>query len=542
MSVFTPTILNGTTPIPQTYGLLAIDVFTEVNRIPSAEIHLLDGNAKNEYEVSDGSFFEPGQTIEIKLRWESTTSDVTVFKGVVVRQSLQWRDDGTVVIVSLRDVAIKLTGSRKSAVYTSKTDEAIIKELLSAGGASVGKMSGTWPTHPTMVQYDCSAWDFILLRAEALGMLVSVDAGAVSVQPMTTAGTTTHKFTWGTNMYEFEVEAAADTPHKAVESVAWDPSQNALTNPAIKATASVKPPGNLDAGTLASKMGRETCILKHPVPAVANELELWADARLARSQLAMLRGRISIPGDAKPKLLDTLQIDGVGKRFSGKAMITAIRHRCDPSGWTTDIQFGLSSERLCQRDDITDAPAAGLLPPVRGLQIGVVAAFQQDSETARKKELRVKVILPAVDNKASSAVWARLAALDAGPNRGIYFRPEEGDEVIVGFLYDDPRHPVILGSLWGTKNNAPSSIAPPSAKNEERAIISKKGTRVHFIDGDKPSLVISTAGGNTITIDDSEGICLMDQNDHSIKMDSNGITIDAGSHNVTIKGAKVDVS
>lgn len=542
MAVVTSTIFSGTSSMKATYRLLSIDVCTEVNRIPFAEIRLLDGNVLNQYEVSDGTFFEPGKPIGIKLRYEKESDDIIVFEGVVVRQAMEWGAEGTVLVVGLKAIAVKLTSTRQSAVYTTKTDEAIIKALLEAAGVGVGTLATGGPEHPSMVQYDCSAWDFILLRAEALGMLVTVESGAVSVRAMTSASLTTHKFTWGTDMYEFEVEATAENPYKAVESVAWDPSLNALTNPSIKATASVTPPGNLNAGSMASQMGRETCLLKHPVPVLANELSLWADGRLVRSQLAMLRGRIAIPGNAKLKLLDTLELIGVGQRFSGKAMITAIRHRHDTSGWRTEVQFGLSPERLCESTDIAAAPAAGLLPPVRGLQIGIVAGFQQDNDKGRDKELRVKVILPGVDNKASAAVWARLASFDAGPNRGFYFRPEEGDEVIIGFLHDDPRHPVILGNLWGAKNNAPTGIKPPDVANEEKGIVTKKGTMLHFKDGAKPSLLISTAGGNKITIDDAVGISLTDQHGHSIKMDSAGITLDAGSGNVTIKGAKVDVS
>jgi Rhs element Vgr protein len=542
MAVVTSTIFSGKETMKATYRLLSIDVCTEVNRIPFAEIRILDGNVLNEYEVSDGTFFEPGKLIGIKLRYEKKTDDIIVFEGMVVRQTMEWGADGTVLVVGLKDIAVKLTTKRQSAVYTTKTDEQIIKALLKAADVGAGTFSPGGPEHPSMVQYDCSAWDFILLRAEALGKLVTVESGAVSVRAMTSAGAATHKFTWGTDMYEFEVEATAENPYKAVESVAWDPSLNTLTNPSTKATASVTPPGNLNAGALASTIGRETCLLKHPVPVLANELSFWADGRLARSQLAMLRGRITIPGNAKLKLLDTLELIGVGKRFSGKAMITAIRHRHDTAGWRTEVQFGLSPERLCERTDIASAPAAGLLPPVRGLQIGVVAAFQLDQQKGRENELRVKVILPGVDTEASSAVWARLASFDAGPKRGFYFRPEEGDEVIVGFLHDDPRHPVILGNLWGAKNNAPAGIKPPSAANDEKGIVTKSGTMVHFKDGAQPSLSISTAGGNKITIDDAVGITLKDKHGHSILMNSNGITLDAGGGNVTIKGAKVDVS
>ena len=48
-----------------------------------------------------------------------------------------------------------------------------------------------------------------------------------------------------------------------------------------------------------------------------------------------------------------------------------------------------------------------------------------------------------------------LATLDAGKERGTFFRPEIGDEVVVGFLNDDPRHPVILGMCHSSAKPAP---------------------------------------------------------------------------------------
>lgn len=537
MAVATSTVLSAGFAIPSSYRVVSIDVRHEVNRIPSADIRLLDGDVLNEYEVSDGAYFEPGKKIEIKMRYEDS-SDVSVFEGLVVKQTLEWTSEGALLSVRVKDVAVKLTSKRQSIVHVAKTDDTIIKELLTAAGLLPGNIAPTRPLHSGMVQYDCTPWDFICMRAEALGMLVVVEAGKLSLQAMDAASMTSHTFTWGTNMYEFEVESAAENPYKAVKSVAWDPTRNALTNPPIEASAKPAIPGNLDAARVADAVGRELCLLKHPVPAVAGEMDAWANARLARSVLSMLRGRISIPGDGKIKVLHGLKLVGVGKRFSGTAVITAVHHRHDVTGWRTDVQFGLSPERFGQSEDIAEVPAVGLLPPIRGLQIGVVAAFEADPEN----EMRVKVILPGIDDKSSGAVWARLAGMDAGVEHGFLFRPEEGDEVVVGFLFDDPRHPVILGSMFGSKNAAPAGFASPNVKNEEKGLITKKGTTLKFVDKEKPQILIQTAAGNAIVIDEAaQGIKLTDQHGHAIVMDANGITIDAGSGSVTIKGTKVDV-
>lgn len=540
MSVVTATVLSEGKAMDPTYSLVSIDVRAEVNRIPSAELRLIDGDAAaRKFPVSDAPFFEPGKNIEIKLRYEGK-EDVSIFKGLVVRQAVESGPEGAILIVGLKDKAIKLTGARKSAVYPDKTDDAIIKDLITQAGVEAGTIAATKPSHKGMVQFDATPWDFILLRAEALGMLVTVDAGKVSVGPMASpGGKGKHAFEWGMQeIYEMEIEADATNPYKAVEGAAWDLKQKAASNPKVKGQSAAAAPGNLDPQKLAGAMGRESLTLTHLVPAVPGEVEAWTGARLSRSVLSLLRGRLAVPGDGKIKLLDSLELKGIGNRFNGKTYITGLRHKYDASGWRTDISFGLSPELACQASDIADAPAKGLLPPARGLQIGVVAAFAADPD----KELRVKVILPGVDNKPASAVWARLASPDAGKDRGWFFRPEVEDEVVVGFLNDDPRHPIILGALFGSKNTAPKPLGQPDAKNEKKGIVTKKGTTIGFVDADKPSVYIETAGKNRLAIDDNAGgITLKDQNGNSITLSSSGITIDAGGNNVTIKGAKVDV-
>lgn len=549
MPVVTASIICDDVPMPPWYRLQSIDVRSEVNRIPTAELRLIDGTALSKYEVTDGTFFALGTNVVINMRYENSP-DTSMFEGIVVRQTLAWGAEGSMVVVELKDIAVKLTASRKSAVYEHKTDDMIIEQLLNDAKdprVKKGMIAPTSIMHSSMVQYDCTPWDFICLRAEALGMLVTADAGAVSLTPMTMTipPDKLHTFTWGTNIYEFEVEAAAEHPYAAVASLAWNSTANTLTAPTAGASTAA-PPGNLVPTMIANKVGRDNCQIKHAVPAEEGELKAWADARLSRSILATVRGRVSIPGKADIKVLDTITVVGIGQRFSGNVLVTAVHHRYDRSGWRTELQFGLSPDRLCQRENIAEIPAAGLLPPVRGLQIGVVAAFKNDP----KGELRVKVNLPGIDDKPAGDVWARLATMDAGANRGTYFRPEEGDEVVVGFLFDDPRHPVILGSMFGSKNKIPDTFGAPDGLNQKKGIVTKKGTTLEFTDRENPSARLMTIGKvpnskksaiNSVVIHDGSGITLKDQYGNSIVMSKEGITIGAGSGTVSIKGGMVNV-
>ncbi len=546
MSVVTATIVRQGASLDPTYEVLGIDITKEVNRIPRAQLMLLDGDPMTRtFPISDTDFFEPGKEIEIKLRYEGAGSkDTTVFKGLVVKHGVEVDDQGSVLTVELKDAAMKLTLARKSAVYRNQTDAKIIGDIISTNDLQKGAIASTQPQHPEIVQYYCTDWDFILSRAQTHGLLVVVDDGKLSLHQIAMSGRPQHHFEYGISaIYNFEIEVDASHQPASVQSIAWDIKTQKLTQ-ARKAKAFDLAQGNLKGDAIATAIGAKTSTLADPVPLAPDELQAWADASLAQSRLALIRGRLSVPGFADIKPLEVMEVAGIGARFNGTTLVTGIRHRIDAQGWQTDVQFGLSAERFAEQQNIVDVPAAGLLPAVHGLQIGIVGAFEEDPD----KQFRVKVILPGIDEK-KGAVWARLASPDAGKDRGYFFRPEPGDEVVLGFFNDDPRQAVILGAMYSAKNTPPKDVSQLTAENIDKAIVTKKGTMIKFTDDQKAAVSIVTPEANTIVLDDdAQTIQITDQHGNAITMDKGGITIKSAkdvkidaSGKVEISGEKVEV-
>jgi uncharacterized protein involved in type VI secretion and phage assembly len=116
--------------------------------------------------------------------------------------------------------------------------------------------------------------------------------------------------------------------------------------------------------------------------------------------------------------------------------------------------------------------------------------------------------------------------VDAGRERGLFVRPEVGDEVVVGFVADDPRHPVVLGMLHSSAH--PTPVAPSDA-NEEKGWWTRERLRLHLDDG-KKAITLDTPGGNAITLsDDAGGITIADQHGNAITLDAEGITVRSAS-------------
>jgi len=99
----------------------------------------------------------------------------------------------------------------------------------------------------------------------------------------------------------------------------------------------------------------------------------------------------------------------------------------------------------------------------------------------------------------SQSYWAPVASAMAGGDRGSFFMPEVGDEVLVAFDRGDVNHPYVIGFLWNGVDK------PPTTSVHERIIKSKNGHAIRFLDstpsgGSLGALIIEDAHGNRITL------------------------------------------
>lgn len=128
---------------------------------------------------------------------------------------------------------------------------------------------------------------------------------------------------------------------------------------------------------------------------------------------------------------------------------------------------------------------------IPGLTIGLVTNVEDPL-----KQGRVKLRFPWLSDELESD-WVSVVSHLAGDDRGIYFMPEVGDEMVVGFIHADFNHPVVLGGMWN------GQAAAPSPDPRQRMIRSKNGHTIRFVDstptaGDMGALIIEDAHGNVI--------------------------------------------
>ena len=116
--------------------------------------------------------------------------------------------------------------------------------------------------------------------------------------------------------------------------------------------------------------------------------------------------------------------------------------------------------------------------------------------------------------------------------------PEVGDEVVLGFLNDDPVSAIVLGSLHSSAREAPYV---PDEENTNKAIVTNSQMKISFDDVAK-NLQIETPGGHVITLsDENQSITIKDSNENEVLMDSSGISLDSPSDISVKAGGSVKV-
>ena len=157
---------------------------------------------------------------------------------------------------------------------------------------------------------------------------------------------------------------------------------------------------------------------------------------------------------------------------------------------------------------------------------------------------RVKVTLPWSPDTASDRyeMWARVATLMGGNNRGSWFIPDVNDEVLVAFEAGDPRRPYVLGGLWNGSDKPPESM-DGSGQNNKKVLRSRNGVTITLDDQNgQEQFIVETPGAQRITLKDGPGsIEITDSNGNTIKLQSSGVTVNAAAK-VTVTASQVEVS
>ena len=509
--------VDGST-IPDESSVLKVHVEKGINRISTAIVTILDGEANTgDFEASSSATFVPGGTITIEAGYDGTNK--VIFKGIITRQSI--RIDslvGSALEVECRDEAIKMVVGRKSLTYSKKTDSAIISSIIGNYSGLKADVTSTSEEWPEQVQYYVRDWDFILARAEANSLIVTTLNNTVSVIKPDADTSSVLTVKYGDGLMEFNADLDSISQLASVQASTWDFKTQAVVSK--QESNSYAGPGNLTSKKLSEVVGLSEFDLQTTAPLESTDLTNWSKAQLVKSDYAKIIGSAKFQGTDLVDPAKYMTFGGLGDRFNGDYLISNVRHDLSDGNWITEVSLGLSPQWFTEEPDVMAPPAAGLLPGARGLFNGTVKKMYEDPDS----QFRILVNVPLFDQNGEG-IWARLSNFYSTSGAGAFFMPEVGDEVVLGFLNEDPRFPVILGSMYSSTKIKPFNGLEPNEKNSLKAIVTKSGISVEFDDENKV-FTINTPGKNTVILSDKDNqITMEDSNKNKIVMSSSGITI-----------------
>jgi uncharacterized protein involved in type VI secretion and phage assembly len=224
-----------------------------------------------------------------------------------------------------------------------------------------------------------------------------------------------------------------------------------------------------------------------------------------------------------------VQIRGIGKRFSGTYRLRKVTHAIGANGYRTSFEVTQRSSSTILsafRRYLDETPPPSAPRRFDGVMVATVTGASELRSVPPEVPLgRVKLKFPWLSDSSESA-WARIAT----PDGGMYFRPSEGEEVLVAFENGDLSKPVVLGTLWNVEHLPPEQNV--DGTNRVRLIKSPSGHTIKFDD---------TPGLGTLVIEHNKGGSVTFGPDGSVTISSpRNLTLQAAG-SITLSATSVDV-
>ena len=208
--------------------------------------------------------------------------------------------------------------------------------------------------------------------------------------------------------------------------------------------------------------------------------------------------------------------DGIKEQYFGEYIITQVTHYMDETGKYYNTFEGVPSS--VQAPPYTQV----LAHPISGTQPATVIDNNDPKGLGRVK---VKFAW----QREETSPWLRMTNPHAGGGKGMYFIPEKGEEVFIGFEDNNAEKPFVLGAVY----NGSESSGYATGGNDFKVIKTRSGHHLTF--EELKNITLADAKGNFFHID-SENDTLNITAINTLNINAQHININATQTMNTIVG------
>ncbi len=452
--------------------------------------------------VDEGPF-EPGAPVEVELAKQGGET-VRVMAGEITAVEPEYSADLTAILtVRGYDRSHRLNRGTKTRVFVQVTDADIVRQIGQEAGLQV-QAESTSEIYKHVFQHNQTDLAFLQERAARIGYEVYVDDRTLHFQKPRGQGGALG-LEWGDTLRAFRPRLTVAGQVNEVTVRGWDPqSKREIVGQATSSDTAPEIGLGVQGGPAAQRAlasSARQIVVRQPVATQA-EADTVAQALLDEINTGFIEAEGTALGD--PSLLagHTVNLSKLGDRFSGKYMVTAAQHVYTARAGGYEVHFTVEGARpTLMADLVNGAPS----PESNGARWGGVFPAVVTNNNDPEDMGRVKVKFPWLDTNLESH-WARLSAVGAGDQRGLFWLPEVNDEVLVAFEHGDFNRPYVIGGLWNGQDKPPEQVseAVKSGKVHTRTIKTRTGHVIRLVDdetGDQFIEILDAAEGTHIKLD-----------------------------------------
>jgi phage protein D/phage baseplate assembly protein gpV len=450
------------------------------------------------YTWVDAPLFKLGGKVEIKMGAGKSRPELLLL-GEITDLELKTEAGGPPVLeVSGLDPRHVLAREQKTRRFNEKTLAALVRRIAGAQGFKVGDVPVA--DIAPVTQYNQTDLEFlnVLARDHGCELVLSLGGGQKTLHLLKREAGAPSRLTLGKELLEFNPRISSQALVGKVTVRSASPNGEKELVESARLQVASKRTGLL-VGEPREK-GQRT-ITNRPVNSPGQARAL-AQAELERLVSSAVTGSGLCFGDPSLSVGETLDIQGVGERFSGEYHLTQVTHT-----FSTEQGFRTAFE-------VQGGPK---VPD----SVGEPRSVMQGLAVARVNQVdaqgRVTLLFPWLAPDYVSD-WVRVASPMAGKGHGLYLPLQVDDEVLVAFEQGDIDRPFVLGGVWN------ASAEPPDLQQGASASGSKEGAKRQY--------ALRSPGGLALWFDDKARRIVLGDGE------KNQLIIDAEAGSLSLKVAR----
>jgi uncharacterized protein len=301
------------------------------------------------------NFFQAGKNVAVKLGYGLKLEQI--FNGVITEVAPSFPASGAPTVrIKAQTQLGRLRGSPQTCTFVDKRDSEIAEEIARRLKLKTGAIEATSETHPYVIQLNQTDLAFLLDRARRNHYELRVEDKELIFRPLKTASTQRYTLVWG------QAEQAIDPQRKILPLQSFNPSLNLARQVTQVVVRGRDPksgvviegkagPSELEGGmgkqsgpkTLEEALGDHVLKIANLPVHTAGEAKQMACAIFNQIALAYMIGNGATVGLPDLRVGETVDLAGLGPRFSGRYYLTEVTHSLGAGGYTTNFSVERSA-------------------------------------------------------------------------------------------------------------------------------------------------------------------------------------------------------